>query len=172
MEHISLIKIILIFYLLIANNFTTNLFSKQLKTFFTENRMAQHLIGFITMIVIITLTTTNINICNILVYSIIGYIWFIFSTKLDIQWSIIIILLILFGYLYELKINEKQKQIEQDPIMTNDKKQELIQQNNKYKKYIIVFILMATLAGTTLYANKKMNQYGGGQFDLVTYLFN
>ena len=167
----SLARVLLIFYVIIASNFTSNLFSKQLKTFFEESRLAQHLIGFIMMLVLVILIGGVNDTYRALIYSIIGYTWFVFTCKLDIHWNIIIILLMLFGFLYESKLNEKDEATLIDPNLTAEQKQTIIDNNSRYKMYIVLAILSVTIIGSVLYLNKKVDQYGGGKFDVVTYLF-
>lgn len=170
-SNISLSRALLIFYIIIASNFTSDLFSKQLRTFFEESRLAQHLIGFIMMLVIVILVGGINNTYRAVIYSLIGYTWFIFTTKLDIHWNIIIILIMLFGFLYESKLNEKEQSALNDPNLTEEQKNNVISTNSQYKMYIVLAILSVTIIGTIFYTNKKVEQYGGGQFDLVTYLF-
>lgn len=170
-QNISLSRALLIFYLILASNFTGDLFSKQLITFFDENRFAQHLIGFIMMLVIIMLIGGINDTYTALFYSLIAYAWFILTTKLDIQWNIIIILIMLFGFLYESKINEKDEKIVNDTNLTVEQKEKIISENSNYKNYIILAILATTIIGTIFYTNKKIEQYGGGSFDLITFLF-
>lgn len=167
----SLLRALLLFYVLIASNFTGGLFSKQLRTFFEENRMAQHLIGFTMMLVIIMLIGGINNTYRAVIYSLIGYIWFILTTKLDVHWNVIIILLLLFGFLYESKLNEKERNIMSDSNLTEEEKQKIINNNFQYRMYFILAALLTTIIGSLLYLNKKVGQYGGGKFDLITYLF-
>lgn len=171
METRNILTALLFFYLLIASNFTGGLFSKQLRTYFEESRLAQHIIGFIMLLVIVIIIGNITNIYRAIIYTIIGYIWFIFAGKLDIQWNIIIILLVLFGFLYELQLNNKDKDAINDPNLTQEQKDKIIETNTQYKTYIIVAVLAVTAIGGILYFNKKVGQYGGGQFDLMTYLF-
>ena len=171
MENKSLLTALLVFYVIIASNFTNGLFSKQLKTYFEESRLAQHVIGFIMMLVLIILIGGTTNIYRALIYTLIGYTWFIFMTKLDIQWNIIILLLLLFGFLYESSLSEKEQNALKDPNLTEEQKNNIVEANNQYKTYIILLVLAFTAIGGFLYFNKKVGQYGGGQFDPITYLF-
>ena len=171
MENKSLLTALLVFYVIIASNFTNGLFSKQLKTYFEESRLAQHVIGFIMMLVLIILIGGTTNIYRALIYTLIGYTWFIFMTKLDIQWNIIILLLLLFGFLYESSLSEKEQNALNDPNLTEEQKNSIVETNNQYKTYIILLVLAFTAIGGFLYFNKKVGQYGGGQFDPITYLF-
>lgn len=169
--YLSLTRALLLFYVIIACNFTGDLFSKQLRTFIQNNRPAQHVIGFILMLVIIILFGGVTNTYHAILYAIIGYMWFILTTKLDIQWSIIIILLMLGGFLYEATINEKERKALLDPNLTEEQKEQIIEAGTQRKTYILLAILSVTIIGALLYANKKVEQYGGGAFDVITYFF-
>lgn len=167
---IKMIAVLLLFYVIIASNFTKNLMSKQLTSFFEENRYAQHLIGFIMMLTLIMIVGGVNKIENGILYAVIGYFWFIFTTKLDIQWNIMIIMLLLFGFIYESKLSEKENNIMNDQSLTSVQKEQIIQEHTKYKTYIIIAILSITVIGSTLYAKKKEVQYGGG-FNVMQFLF-
>ena len=168
---VKLIAVMLLFYLIIASNFTKNLMSHQLTSFFEENRYAQHLIGFIMMLSLIMLISGINNIETGILYAIIAYFWFIFTTKLDIQWNIMIILLLFFGFIYESKLAEKDERVMNDASLSNEEKERIINEHNKYKVYLVFSVILITVIGSTLYANKKHIQYGGG-FDIMTFIFN
>lgn len=169
-QYLSLTRVLLLFYLTIANNFTDNLFSKQLKTFLNDNRYAQHMIAFIMMLVFIMMIGGVSNIDTGIFYSVIFYTWFIFTTKLDIQLNIIIILLLFFGFIYESKLNEKENQINSDQSLSESTKESLIKTQQTNKMYILIAILSVTVIGSALYIKKQEVQYGGG-FDLMRFLF-
>ena len=169
-QYTALVRVSLLFYLVIANNFTENLFSKQLKTFFQENRYAQHLIAFIMMLVFIMMFGGVKKIEQGIFYAIILYFWFIFTTKLDVQWNLIIIFLLLFGFIYESKLNEKEVQIDDDESLSNKEKDSLNSSNRLNKFYVLMSILLITVIGSSLYIKKQEVQHGGG-FDLMKFLF-
>jgi hypothetical protein len=169
-SNMMLTRVLLIFYIIIASNFTDNLVSKQLKTFVQENRFAQHLIGFIMMLSFVILIGGVTNIEKGILYAVIGYMWFIFTTKLDIQWNIIIIILLLFGFIYETKLSEKEMEILNDASLTENQKNIIINDQQKYKIYTVIAIIATTVIGTFLYTNKKVVQYGGS-YDIITFLF-
>lgn len=167
---VSLARVLLIFYVLIASNFTENLMGKQLKTFFSENRIAQHLIAFIMILVLVIIIGNVDNMKRALVYSILGYVWFIFTTKLDIQWNIIILLGLLIVFLYESNMIEQEKRIIKDQSVSEEEIEEIIRHNNRVRTYTVIGIIIITLIGAFLYLTKKKEQYGGGQFNLATFL--
>lgn len=166
----SLATALLIFYLIVASNFTEGLFSKQLRTAFQQSRLAQHIIGFIMMLVIVMLIGGVTETDRALLYAGVGYVWFILSTKLDAHWNIMILLILLFAFLYESRLNERNRLTLADPALSAEEKQMVIERDSSYKTYVVLAILGVTLVGTGLYLFKKTDQYGGS-FDPVTFLF-
>jgi membrane protein implicated in regulation of membrane protease activity len=165
----SLSKVLLIFYLVIAGNFTKNLVSKQLKTFFEENRMAQHAIALITLLVLIISTGGVVDTKIAIIYTMIGYVWFIFTTKLDAQWNMVIILILVAGYLYENSIDNKTKMMNADKSLKDSDKKIIVEKDSMIKSYIVIGALVVTVIGTVMYSNKKHVQYGGG-YNWLTYM--
>ena len=166
----SIAKVLLIFYLLVASNYTDNLMAKQMKEYLHSNRIAQHFIGFLTLIVLVTMVGGITDTRSAIVYSLIGYVWFIFSTKLDIHWNIVLLVLLFIGYMYENSLVVKEQQILNDPNLTDKQKTYIINRCNTYKSWIVGSIMIVTILGTVMYTNRKQVQYGGG-YDLFTYMF-
>lgn len=156
-------KALLIFYILMASQYTSGLLGKQMRTFLEENRLAQHVIGFIMMVAIMKVLNLNSYL------SIIAYALFVFSTKLDIQWNLIFILLLFLGYLYESNMEERESDIMLDATLTKNFITDFINNDTLNKKYIIGGISIAALIGVALYMKKKNVQYGGG-FNMMTFL--
>lgn len=167
---VSLSKVLLIFYVLVMSNLTPVLLSKQLRSFIDNNRMAQHIVGILSLIVIITAVNGNIDSRTAIIYALLGYIWFVFSTKMDLHWNIIVILLLLVGYLYENDLENKEMEMKKDKVLTENEKNDIKKNHRKNVGYIVVAILGITIIGTLLYNNKKEIQYGGG-YDILRYLF-
>ena len=166
----KLIAVMLLFYIIIANNMTKNLISHQLTTYIEESRYVQHIIGFIIMLALIMIVGGVNKIESGIVYALIGYTWFIFSTKLDVQWSMMIMLLLLFGFIYESKLEEKENNVLNDISLNDNEKEKIINNYNNHKMYVIGAIIALTVTGSTLYVNKKGVQYGGA-FDTMTFIF-
>lgn len=166
----SLLSSLLIFYLVVSNNLTNNLMGKQMKTYLRDNRLAQHMIAFIMMLVLMILIGKFDNITDATSYALIGYIWFIFTTKLDIQWNIMVLMILLFGFLYENNMIMKEKKYEKDQALTEKERNKIKNRHEKIKQYFIFSALGVTVIGTLLYGNKKTIQYGGGEFSMIKYL--
>jgi Ca2+/Na+ antiporter len=148
------------------------LLSKQWKEMIDESRIIQHIIGLTTIIaLIILLSDGHVGSVDILSYSLIAYVWFLLSTKLDIHWNIIVIVLLLVAYLYENSLKFKEINTSNDKILTEEEKKYL-QKDNCYKRmYFMIGILMVTITGVLIYANKKEEQYGGGYSTLNFLLY-
>ncbi|AYV84120.1 MAG: hypothetical protein Hyperionvirus17_40 [Hyperionvirus sp.] len=115
---------------------------------------------------------TNVKkIDQAILFALLGYMWFIFTTKLDVHFNVIILLLLLSAFIYDFKANEKTTEIETDPNLSKTQKEQLIQSQTNYRIYFILLILAVTAVGTTFYINKKSIQYGGGEFDVVKFIF-
>jgi hypothetical protein len=167
---VNITRVLLFFYIIIASNFSENLFSKQLRTFFDENRPAQHLIGFIMMLTFVMIIGGVTDIEKGLLFSVLGYLWFVFTTKLDIQWNIMILLLLLFGFIYESKLSEKEQEIMKDQSLSEEEKRTITDSYQSYKMWLFGGIISVTVIGSLLYINKKDVQYGGG-YNMLTFLF-
>ena len=160
---------LLIFYLLIASNFTDNLMSNQMRQFIRDNRMIQHLIGLMTVIVILTLIDETLEIRDVVMYGLVIYFGFIITTKCDIHWNIVLIMVIFLGYLYEKDKHSKNEEIMKDKNLSDDEKIRIIREHDTNTIY---WVLIGTaIIGTIFYTNKKQVQYGGG-YDPLVYLFN
>jgi hypothetical protein len=166
----AIIKILLIFYLLIGNSALHPLLSKQWNKMLENNRLIQHLIGFITMITLVTLMGEGkMDNFTILTYSAIGYLWFIFSTKLDIHWNVIVMILLVIAYLYENSLLIKENESKSDKVLNDEEKNFIKQKNCSRRTYILLGILGVTLLGVFLYSHKKEVQYGGG-YSMLNFL--
>jgi uncharacterized membrane protein len=166
-----MIKALLFFYILIGNSLLEPLLSKQWKEMVKDSRMIQHVIG-LTTIIALTILVSNGNMpsTSIILYSILGYGWFLISTKMDIHWNIVIIIALLITYLYDNNVHYEQNIVANDKVLTDDEKRKIIESNNTYKLVIVGIIASITVIGTFMYSNRKEVQYGGG-YSLVNYLF-
>lgn len=165
----TLVEILLIYYLFNISTSST-LVSKQLLNYVENNRLIKHLIGFITVVVLLTLIHgTNISNAEILIYAFLCYTWFILSTKLDIHWNIIILLSLVVAYMYDNIVRNKNDEVDNDKVLTNEEKNKVKNIGNMNNVYILCGIIGITLLGVYLYSEKKHVQYGGG-FDMMTFL--
>jgi hypothetical protein len=166
----SLNRIMLAFYILISSPVLFNLLSKQWKKILENDRIAQHLLAIMTMLSLTILVSNGkFTIQRIFVYTAIAYMWFIFSTKMDIHFNIIMFGSLIAFYLYQNTVQNENIKIEEDINLSENEKLEF--QKNKKKNYIYLTgaILLMTLAGAIFYSSKKEGQYGGG-YSLMNFL--
>lgn len=102
---------------------------------------------------------TRSNLCDVLTYSFIAYMWFIFSTKMDLQLNIILVTLLFIYYLYEIYIKRNRNLIENDETLNRDMKSMLLGKNNSILRVNCGGILLVCTIGMGLYLYKKQNQY-------------
>lgn len=166
----NLIKTLLMVYLLLSSSSLQPLLSKRYREFVESDRIIQHIFMFITILLIITiLSTDSMNNLEILFYSVIGYLVFIFTTKIDIHLNLVILILFTGGLLYMNSLKKQDKLIESDQTLSEEDK---IKKKSKYNisSFVIISILVAlTIICMLLYSNKKHVQYGGG-YSLVNFL--
>ena len=167
----SLMKILALYYLILLNPLSTDLISKSLKSFIEENRMMQHLISVITLFVLINLLYgTKTDSSNIFLLTAICYIFFVFTTKIELQINMLIILSLIIIYFYESIIDNKNIQTENDNVLTIEQKQQIIKSRNKIKNISYVILALAVFLGIYFYSDKKTVQYGEG-FNISRFFF-
>ncbi len=166
----DIIYVLTYIYVIQLHTFSGNTMGKQLKEYLTDNRIAHHIINFIFILVLLSVFDKHSNINKILGDAIIVYFFYILTTKLDLQFSIIILLSILFFYFYKREIEIKNKRINSDSEI--DKK--LIQQimkNEESRSQLFTFSITGLLIiFASYYYERKKLQYGGN-FSYKKFLF-
>lgn len=170
-KSMSLAKVLLLFYLFIANNYTNKLYSGQLTDYISSNRYVQHIIGLITMLVLLNLVADVEDPYELIVFSIVLYLWFIITTKMDLKWSLGIICFMIVGYIFESYMQSVEHRHNKDQALGDDFRRKIKHNHKKCKAVIVIILLIITLFGSSLYFHKKMDQYGG-DFDANKFLFN
>ena len=171
MECPSIIKVLALYYLILLNPLSTNLISKSLKNYIEDNRMSQHLISVITLFVLINLLYGNkTDNSNIYLITAICYIFFVLTTKIEVQINMIIIFSLIVIYFYESIIENKNIQNDNDNVLSDEEKQRIKISRNKIKNISYVILASAVFLGIYFYSSKKTVQYGGG-FSLTRFFF-
>ena len=169
-KSISLVSLLLLFYVLITLGDAENLISKQTKELIRANRYIQHVLGFMTMFVLITLVVDDIDTKSAVGYAILGYMFFIFTTRLDAHWNIIILVIMFISYGIEHSFKVRAKEIDIDNNISQNNKTKLYNESMQYKNMFVGTVLIITILGTLCYSHKKVEQYGGG-YDAMIYIF-
>ena len=167
-SNLSIGRIILLTYLIIASSYCTNLFSKGLQREIESNIYVQHIILIILIMSLMIIFGTPFDIgitsnkqINIVIMTLLIYAWFIMTTKLDYAWNIAILILLTIYFLYESKKIDDCNMLLKDSNLDDIEKQEIISTYNTVQKYLLVGLFGITIVGTLLYADEKKNQYGG-----------
>lgn len=173
----SIGRIVLLTYIILASQYCSNLFSHGLKEAIENNRMVQHLILVILIMTLMIvfgnpfgIEFTNNEQFNIIIMTLLVYVWFIMTTKLDLAWNVSILIILTIYFLYESKKVSDYKIILADPNLDTIKKKELFDSFGNLQTYLLIALFGVTLTGTFLYANEKQVQYGGG-FSMYRFFF-
>ena len=171
-QDFSLGKIMLRFYILVSSSTLFPLLSKQWKNTLENDRIAQHLLGILTLLsLVILISDGNFSIQRILVYTVIGYLWFILSTKMDLHFNIIMIGSLIAFFLYQNTIKNEENNLIEDKNLTESEKLNVQKKKKNNYVYITIAIILVSLAGTVFYSNKKEVQYGGG-YNIIDFLLH
>ena len=176
--NLSIGKILLLTYIIIASSFCSNLFSNGLKKAIESNRFVQHIILILLIMSLMIFfgnpfgveISTNHTI-NIVIITLLVYVWFILTTKLDLAWNVAIIILLTIYFLYESKVTSDINIELKDTIVPAEKKNDLINNFVTTNNYFLMSIFSITVIGTFFYTSEKQVQYGGG-FSPTNFWFN
>lgn len=173
----SIGRILLLTYILLASQYCSNLFSHGLKQSIENNRMVQHLILVIlimTLLIIfgdpINIEFTNNHEFNVIIMSLLIYVWFVLTTKLDLSWNVGILIVLTIYFLYENKKKMEYKFVSNDENLNSEIKKDLLNKLDNTQKLLLCVIFGITITGTLLYTNEKQIQYGGG-FNYYKFFF-
>jgi Ca2+/Na+ antiporter len=166
---VSYAKALLLFYILLIGSSATNLIGTQLGDFIRDNRYFQHVVGYVTMMTLLSEFSGVDEPKKLLFMTTLLYAWFILTTKLEVQWNLAILLLLVLAYLYENHLETKEKSLIEDQAADNDDLNRVVSQDDRIKYFITISIGVITIIGTILYLQRKRVQYGG-DFDLERYL--
>ena len=175
--NLSIGRVILLTYVILASGYCSSLFSKGLKQAIEDNRMVQHLLLLILIIALMTIIGNPLGVeptenqqLNIIISSLLIYVWFILTTKLDLSWNIGVLVLLTIFFLYESKKSSEYKLMLKDYNLTKEKKKELLDHYATLQKYMLTSIFGITLIGTLFFAEQKSVQHGGG-FSYFNFFF-
>jgi hypothetical protein len=167
-ETTSLAKALLFFYVLMAIT-QNDLLGKQMKEFIND-RLVQHVIAFIMMVAIVNLIGGIQETDKLLFYSVIAYVWFVLSTKLDIQWNLILILLLFVWFLYDNRLQNRQAMMIKDNSVDKEIRRNIMNEYQSLNTYVVSGLIIVTLIGVYLYGSRKTVQYGGGKYNPIKFL--
>jgi hypothetical protein len=174
----SIGRILLLTYVIISSNYCNALISKEMKETIENNKIAQHFILLVLIMVLMSLFGNPLNLdfagnetLNLVIVSSLVYVWFILTTKLSVEWNFGVLVLLCIYFLYEnSQIDEYKKQIG-DTKIKESTKEELIISFTRDHKMLLLALFGTTLLGTLFYANEQSIQTGGGNknFSVVNF---
>jgi len=166
-----MLDVLLKYYVLVCTPIAVKpLLSKQFIEYVESHRMVQHLIAFLSLLVLIYEMNKTIDFYDMIKYAVGLYGLFLLTTKMDIHIAVISLSLCLIFYLFNNQYIIKIEQLTNDKNILLDDKEKKIHQQNKIKLCAIIAIVSVMIIGTFLYSHKKKVQYGGG-FDLDRFIF-
>ena len=162
MNNIFDIKFVLVLYLVQLSSLTSNTLGKQLKEYVEANRIIQHIINLIFLFVLISLADKNKSIQDIAINTVSIYIFYLLSTKLDLQYNIILLLIMLIYYLYQREKDSKISRINKDKDLDIQTKEILTLVDNNKNNIFGCALIMFLFYFTHVYFKRKNMQYGNG----------
>lgn len=165
---ISIIKILMILYIIVFTNILTLKFGEKLLYKINENIILKHIIGLITIGIILSLIY-SLEGKDLILYSLLIYFVFLLSTKMSSELLIIVIILLAGLYFYDYFNDKKINQLNNDDNVSNDIKNNIITNKKNNKRNITLMTLFIVICGSLIYENKKVSQYGGS-FSLNKFL--
>lgn len=157
---ISIVKILMILYLIVFTNTLTVKFSEKLLYKINENIILKHIIGLITIGIILSLIY-SLEGKDLILYSILIYFVFLLSTKMSSDLLIIAIVVLAGLYFFDYFNDKKINQIQNDNNVSNNTKNNIIINKKNNKRNITLMTLFIVVCGSLIYENKKVGQYGG-----------
>jgi hypothetical protein len=171
MENIFDIKVFLLFYLLQMTDLSTNTLGKQLREYIQENRISHHVINFIFIFVLLSLELKKQDapVNQLALNSITIYLLYILSTKVDLQFNVIILALCIIYYLYQRNVQIKYNRLLNDSELDDEERKNIMLPDNHTDNLINIFVLLFILYCVYLYSGRKKTQYNNN-FSYINFL--
>jgi len=156
-------------YLFIFGGFTNEIVPCKIKFFLQNNIFFKHIIVFFTILFSINITIEdNYPIFLIFISSIILYLWFLLSIRMDFKcWILFMILLICLYLIYLIKT---QKSTNEEVHIFKNFRNLLLSHYDILRNIILIFMLFLTILGNILYYQYQRKEKGK-DFSWITYFF-
>lgn len=143
---------VFVLYLVIASNFLAPLFSCRLRESIESSMVIRHVLGFLTLTFFVVLAnkTKPLSFKQVMVYSGFFYAWFVLSTRIHIEFWLIIIALLGAIYLIHLYQSDLTSDVPTD------------EEDKFYKQVKMVLSAIAgviTIVGVVIYLGEKQIEY-------------
>jgi hypothetical protein len=162
---ISIIKILMLLILIKVISMDNSNLSNVIK----NNMIAKHITLIITINVILSTIYKNISLNQMIFYSIIIYIVYLLSIKIDKKYVLIYGLLLTVLYFIDHYNREKINLIKQDKNIDSNKKDDIIRNINKKNNILLLSYILLILGTSIMYDDKQFEQHGG-QYSILNYI--
>lgn len=157
---ISIMKTIMMFYLLIFTSVISDKIKNKISMRVEENLIIKHIIGLITVGVLLSMVY-QLDIKELILYSLVIYSIFLLSTKISSNYVLLAILVSSGIYFMDYFNQNKLKNIKIDQSIDSKNKEIIMDNLHKKSKHITIFYIGAVILGSLLYDEKKYKQFGG-----------
>ena len=144
----------MVFYLLIVANFLAPLFNCRLQDVLVNNMILKHMFAFLTLfffVVFVEPEHSDKTFTYQIVMALGLYVWFVFTTKMEIHAFAIFILVLFSLYMFNIYFDRNSKHLE------NDKK-EIVKEN--INRYGLILGVLITMIGFASYVGQKKIEFG------------
>jgi hypothetical protein len=165
-SRISILPVLLLYYISLGGN---RMMPHQMQQLLDTNDYVYHLFNILRLFISVILIGKIEDVRLAIIMTVIGYVWFIGTLKLDLKWNIFVFIVLLFGFVYDLFISERNKAILADKNLSEEDKKKIIKHHSNSRLCLVMSLIGITLIGTVIYAIRKRTQYKD-EFNLITFL--
>ena len=151
----SLIKVLILLLILKLGSTDNN----NLNTVIHNNEIIKHITVIITIAILISLLYKNMDITQIIFYSLIIYGLYILTIKIDKKYIVYVGLIITILYFidyYNKRIIENTKL---DKNLNSNEKYKIIKKYNKKNNMLLIIFILIVVGGSILYDDKQFIQH-------------
>jgi len=166
---ISIVKLVMILYLFVFANVISTKINSKIVDRIEKNVMIKHIVGLITVGVLLSLVYNNIPLKHLILYSVIIYVVFLLSTKISKNYVVLGLLILVGVYFLSAETDNRINGIKNDQSININDKVKLIKHLESKNNKITYFYIFAAVIGSLMYDEKKHIQMGGS-YDLMKFL--
>jgi len=161
---------IFVLILIISAGFILQIFPCRLQNALNNNMYLKHLLGFFTLLFIVVLNSSLKNRKDIVLKSLVLYIFFILLTKTDYNFLIVILILLGLSYVIFLEKDrlEKHKDNNSSELATEENTENKINFYENAINIIYIVIILITFVGVLVYMGEKKLEYKKS-FNYITF---
>jgi hypothetical protein len=169
---------LLLLYFFNSQSSAYKLFPKDIVHLIDTNKFVNHIISFFTLLLVMSIILKE-NRKKMLLYSLIGYIWFLLTLKMAPIWLFILFFVLGISYFTNMFIKDREEQLmmTKDDIISQPEKDVILSKLKKIRTIFISLAILTTFIGYIFPQNniKNGNMVGGNcgyDSNVFEYLFN